>query len=61
VLLGWLEREQREVIRFLREENRVLKTQLQGKRLRLSDGQRRRLAAIATGLGARRCAKWQPS
>jgi len=24
-LLGWLEREQREVIEFLREENRVLK------------------------------------
>ena len=45
-LLGWLEREQRDIIRFLREENRALKTQLHGKRLRLSDGQRRRLAVI---------------
>jgi hypothetical protein len=29
-LFGWLEREQREVIEFLREENRALKAQLQG-------------------------------
>jgi hypothetical protein len=27
-VLGWLEREQREVIAFLREENRALKRQL---------------------------------
>jgi hypothetical protein len=27
-LLGWLERKQRDVIEFLREENRVLKAQL---------------------------------
>ena len=27
-LLGWLEAEQRDVIAFLREENRVLKAQL---------------------------------
>jgi putative transposase len=41
------------VIRFLREENRVLKAQLQGKRLRLSDGQRQRLAVIGHELGRR--------
>jgi putative transposase len=53
VLLGWLEREQRDVIRFLLEQNRVLKAQLQGKRLRLSDGQRQRLAVIGHQLGRR--------
>ena len=41
-LLGWLEREQRDVIAFLREENRALKAQLAGRRLRLTDAQRRR-------------------
>jgi hypothetical protein len=43
-LFGWLEREPREVTEFLREENRVLKAQLRGRRLRLTDDQRRRLA-----------------
>jgi Integrase core domain len=52
-LLGWLEREQRDVIEFLREENRVLKTQLQGRRLRLNDDERRRLAVIGQRLGRR--------
>ena len=40
-LSGWLEREQRDVIEFLREENRVLKAQLRGRRVRLTDDQRR--------------------
>src|ERR671910_3837613 len=52
-LFGWLEREQRDVIEFLREENRVLKTQLQGRRLRLNDDERRRLAVIGQRLGRR--------
>jgi hypothetical protein len=30
-LLGWLEGEQRDVIAFLREENRALKAQLAGR------------------------------
>jgi hypothetical protein len=34
-------------IEYLREENRVLREQLGGKRLRLNDDQRRRLAAKA--------------
>jgi len=50
-LLGWLEREQRDVIAFLREENRALKAQLAGRRLRLTDAQRRRLAVLGQGLG----------
>ena len=52
-LFGWLEREQRDVIEFLREENRVLKAQLHGRRLRLDDDQRRRLAVIGQRLGRR--------
>ena len=54
-LLGWLEREQRDVIAFLREENRVLKTQLAGRRLRLTDPQRRRLAQPGSGSDAPCC------
>jgi hypothetical protein len=50
-LLGWLEREQRDVIVFLREENRVLKAQLARSRLHLNDGQRRRLAVLGQRLG----------
>ncbi len=42
---GWVNREQAQAIEYLREENRVLKEQLRGKRLRLTDDQRRRLAA----------------
>jgi hypothetical protein len=50
-MLGWLEREQRDVIAFLREENRTLKAQLAGRRLRLNDEQRRRLAVLGQRLG----------
>jgi putative transposase len=50
-LLGWLEREQPDVIAFLREENRALKAQLTGRRLRLNDVQRRRLAVLGQRLG----------
>ena len=52
-LFGCLERKQRDVIEFLREENRVLKAQLQGRRLRLNDDDRRRLAVIGQRLGRR--------
>ena len=50
-LLGWLEREQRDVITFLREENRTLKAQLAGRQLRLTDAQRCRLAVLGQRLG----------
>ena len=42
---------QLQVIDYLREENRVLREQLGGRRLRLNDDQRRRLAAKAKGVG----------
>ena len=44
---GWMNQRQLQVIDYLREENRVLRDQLGGRRLRLSDDQRRRLAAKA--------------
>ncbi len=50
-LAGWLNRHQQTVIDYLIEENRVLKDQLDGQRLRFSDDQRRRLAAKAKVLG----------
>ena len=51
-LLAWLEAE-REVIAFVREENRVLKAQLGTRRLRLDDDQRRRLGVLGQRLGRR--------
>ena len=51
---GWVNREQTLVIEYLREENRVLKEpQLRGRRLRLTESQRRRLAARGKILGRR--------
>jgi transposase InsO family protein len=48
---GWMNQRQLQVIDYLREENRVLREQLGGRRLRLNDDQRRRLAAKAKGVG----------
>ncbi len=50
-LAGWLNQHQQAVIDYLIEENRVLKEQLKGQRLRFSDKQRRRLALKAKILG----------
>ena len=51
VLSGWLNEHQTHVVDYLREENRLLKQQLRGQRLRLSDDDRRRLAAKGVLLG----------
>ena len=48
---GWMNHSQLQVNEYLREENRVLREQLGGRRVRLNDDQRRRLAAKAKGLG----------
>jgi putative transposase len=50
-LAGWMNQHQLQIIDYLREENRVLREQLGGRRMRFNDGQRRRLAAKAKGLG----------
>jgi len=52
-LAGWVNRHQQQIIEYLVEENRVLKEQLKGRRLRLSDDQRRRLGAKGRRLGRR--------
>jgi len=52
-LAGYLNQQQQEVIDYLQEENRVLREQLGGKRLRWNDDQRRRLAVRAKKLGGR--------
>jgi hypothetical protein len=48
---GWVNRRQQHVIDYLKEENRVLREQIGGRRLRLTDDQRRRLAVKGKVLG----------
>ena len=50
---GWMNQHQLQIIDYLREENRVLREQLGGRRVRFNDDQRRRLAVKAKGLGRR--------
>src|SRR6266545_7834476 len=54
MVAGWINRHQQQVIAYLQEENRVLKVQHGGRRLRLTDTERRRLAALAYPLGRKR-------
>ena len=53
VVTGWLARREREVIVYLIEENRCLRRQLGSRRVRLTDDDRRRLAARAYRVGRR--------
>jgi hypothetical protein len=48
---AWLDRRERELLAYVIEENRLLRRQLGGRRLRLTDADRRRLAALAHRLG----------
>ena len=57
MLASWLQRDQQQVITYLIEENRVLKAQLNARRLRLTDTNRRRLATLAHPLGRKRLAE----
>jgi hypothetical protein len=50
-LAGWVNRHQPAIIDYLIAENRVFKQQLEGRRLRLYDNDRRRLAAKAKAVG----------
>jgi putative transposase len=54
MVAGWMQRHQQQVITYLLAENRVLKAQLGGRRLRLTDTERRRLAALAHPIGRTR-------
>src|SRR5258708_32920957 len=51
ILAGWINRQQQEVIEYLRTENKVLKEKLGKRRIILSDDQRRRLAHKGKVLG----------
>jgi hypothetical protein len=53
VLTDWLARREREVVAYLIEENRCLRRQLGTRRVRLTDDDRRRLAARAYRIGRR--------
>jgi transposase InsO family protein len=53
MLAGWLQREQGAVIDYLKEENKVLREQLGGKRIRFTDAQRRCLARRGKRVGSR--------
>jgi transposase InsO family protein len=57
MVAGWFQRHQQQVITYLIEENRILKSQLNGRRLRLTDTNRRRLAMLAHPLGRKRLAE----
>jgi hypothetical protein len=39
---GWVNRSQQNLIEYLQEENRILREHVGGRRLRFTDGQRRR-------------------
>lgn len=51
VFAGWVNRKQMSLIDYLLAENRVLREQLGGRRVRLNDDQRRRLAVKGRALG----------
>jgi hypothetical protein len=53
VLTGWLSRRERELVFYLMEENQCLRRQLGTRRVRLTDDDRRRLAARAYRVGRR--------
>jgi hypothetical protein len=48
---GWMNRQQQQVIEYLREENRILREKLGHKRIILNESQKRRLAITAMKLG----------
>src|SRR5262245_24300251 len=54
MVAGWLQRPQRQCITSLLAHNRRLKAQLGSRRLRRTDTDRRRLAALAHPLGRKR-------
>jgi hypothetical protein len=50
-LAGWMNREQQDVIAYLREENRILREKLGHKRIILNESQKCRLATAAMKMG----------
>src|SRR5258706_14689127 len=60
LLIGWVSRQQAEVIEYLKAENLALREKLGGKRLRFTDAQRGRLARKAKPLGRKRLRELSP-
>ena len=60
ILVGWVSRQQQDVIEYLKAENRALRERLGGKRLRFTDAERRRLARKAKPLGRRQLREISP-
>jgi hypothetical protein len=50
---GWVNRHQLDVVEYLKEENRMLKERMGGRRIRFTDAERRRLSRKAQVLGRR--------
>ena len=50
-IAGWIQRDQQAAMVYLLEENKVLKARLCGRKLRLTDDERRRLAVKGKALG----------
>ena len=50
-IAGWMNRHQLDVIAYIQEENKILKSKLKGKRIRFTDDERRRLAVKGKALG----------
>ena len=59
-LAGWLNRHQQAVIDYIKEENRILKEQLGGKRPLFNNDQRRRLAVLGKALGRKLSSELAP-
>ena len=51
MLAGWINRQQQDVIEYLKTENKVLREKIGKKRIILNDNQRRRLAVAAKKIG----------
>ena len=51
MIAGWINRHQQQVIAYFLEENRTLHAKLGGRRIRFTDAERRRLAALALPIG----------
>ncbi len=55
---GWINRQQQAVIDYLKTENEILKTQLKGRRLQLTDEERCKLAVKGKALGRKMLANF---
>jgi len=53
IITGWLDRQEREALAYLIDENQLLRRQIGARRVRLTDDDRRRLARRAYRLGRR--------